>query len=162
MSKKKSDGTVGLVIIFILVLAFLVGGVVFGISTYVKVSRQSKADEETLKAWTEVVSSSRTVPNTSRMIFFCQGSSLKGLPWNSPLGCFKPSMNCVTLRALGSLNILPAPSEHFLQRIVVGHLIAGVGVQPRPAGGRQAELRAEGLHDFRFCMAMLTWGTCCT
>ena len=54
MSKRKSDGTVGLVIVFILVLAFLAGGVVFGTHTYFKVSRQSKADEATLKAWTEV------------------------------------------------------------------------------------------------------------
>ena len=54
MSKRKSDGSAGLVIVFILVLAFLAGCVVFGIHTYTKVSRQSKADEATLKAWTEV------------------------------------------------------------------------------------------------------------
>ncbi len=37
--------------------------------------------------------SSRTVPNTSLMIFSCHGSRAKFFPWNSPFVCFRFSTN---------------------------------------------------------------------
>ena len=54
------------------------------------------------RAWRIAGSSSRTVPNTSLMIFSCQGSNLNDLPWNSPLVCFRHSMKPRTRAAFFS------------------------------------------------------------
>ena len=61
MSKKETAGIVVMTIFLVVFVALCIGGIVFGIHSFIKISKQKTEDKATLSAWSEVWESGEAV-----------------------------------------------------------------------------------------------------